>query len=97
MARSNKAPDVDQIDAVDPDPQSDASPVVEVKVGDDAILGTPGRFVRLPDGSVVSAGQTYTFQHEGEHVIDGVTYVAHPAAYVPFDDGDEDAVEEPTE
>lgn len=39
----------------------------QVKIGDPFDLGKPG-YVRLPDGSVVTSGKSYTVRHEGEHV-----------------------------
>jgi hypothetical protein len=47
-----------------------------VKVGDQIKLDGPNGLAVLPDGSVVTCRTTYTVQHEGRHVIDGVEYNA---------------------
>lgn len=39
------------------------------KVGDVATLPPPSNYVRLPDGTVVTARTTYRFANEGKHVV----------------------------
>lgn len=39
------------------------------KVGDVVKLPPPSNYVRLPDGTVVTARMTYRLAHEGEHAV----------------------------
>lgn len=52
-----------------PEAKKKAEPKAEtVKVGDVVDLGGAGHYVRLPDGTVVTARSSYVVRHEGEHV-----------------------------
>lgn len=41
----------------------------EMQTGDTYDIGRAASFVRLPDGTVVTARGTYTFRHVGEHAV----------------------------
>ncbi|HTW15138.1 MAG TPA: hypothetical protein VMF51_08410 [Nocardioides sp.] len=41
----------------------------QVKVGDTIELGRSNGYVRLPDGTVVTARASYVARHAGEHVV----------------------------
>lgn len=43
--------------------------VITCTVGDTVDLPGPANFVRLPDGTVVTARSTYTMRHVGEHQV----------------------------
>jgi hypothetical protein len=42
-----------------------------IKLGDSIDLESPANYVRLPDGTVVTARQLYVVRHEGRHVAGG--------------------------
>lgn len=68
MTRQTSRARMVEADATDTEP---VVPVIpgSVKLGDTVDLPGPSSYVRTPDGSVVTARQTYTFRHTGEHVV----------------------------
>lgn len=59
-----------------PETKKKTSPKAEtVKVGDTVDLGGASHYVRLPDGTVVTARSTYVVRHEGEHVAGDRVFV----------------------
>lgn len=59
-----------------PEAKKKAEPKAEtVKVGEVVDLEAAGNYVRLPDGTVVTARSTYVVRHEGEHVVGARVFI----------------------